>query len=225
MTKRRFDPVPRAPFTKTIAFTDQSATFNRYGRSIDLDYLTDVMGQATAWLTRKMIEHGPHGIVPSRSREFPQGPRFTSSNTVRFYIRPQAQTTWQNLGALLLEMHDFITQYGPFEYHIELSSIRSGLLGSADFRYVARAMLNEGAVNDTLPSDGNLTAVSPDPMTYKVPGTRLRIEFEFTNIGKAISATDIGSCLFQALFTVIGVTLDKGGDTFMDRGKRDFPLI
>ncbi|CAF9908955.1 MAG: hypothetical protein HETSPECPRED_008777 [Heterodermia speciosa] len=123
--------------------------------------------------------------------------------------------TWHDLAVLIRELYAFITMYGQFEFRVEMANSRSELLGSGDLNYIQGPSLNSEAANTTKSLAANLTTLPPDTMTFHVPDSGISIEF--SNIGQAISADDVGSCLFQALFSIIEVLVDEGGDTDIEK--------
>ena len=219
LTIRRFSPVPPEPYTKRIAFTSNSVTFLRYGRPISMTPAADVMQQASRWILRNIQAHGDDGIVPIRSPEFPHGPRWVASGTIELFLQPHSRSgmTWHDLANLIRELYQFVRLYGQFEFRVEMSNMRSELLGSGDLNYIG-PLLKSQAKNDTKPFIANLTTLPPDPMTFQVPNSAISIEF--SNIGQAVPADDVGSCLFQALFSIIQVLVDEGGDTDIEKGEQ-----
>ena len=219
LTTHRFSPVPPEPYTKRIAFTSNSVTFLRYGRPISITPVADVMQQASWWILRNIEAHGDDGTVPMRSPEFPLGPRWVASGTIELFLQPHSRSrmTWHDLANLIREIYDFVRSYGQFEFRVEMSNMRSELLGSGDLKY-AGPLLNSQATNDTKSFIANLTTLPPDPMTFQVPNSGISIEF--SNIAQAVPADDVGSCLFQALFSIIQVLVDEGGDTDIETGEQ-----
>ena len=172
------------------------------------------MQQASLWVSTNIDAHGGDGIVPIKSAEFPHGPRWVASGTIELLLQPlfRSRMTWHDLANLIRELYDFVRRYGQFEFRIEMSNTSSGLLGWGHLNY------NIEATNNTKPLFANLTTLPPDPMTFQVPNSGISIEF--SNIGQEISANDVGSCLFQALFSIIEVLVDEGGDTDIEKGEQ-----
>ena len=179
------------------------------------------MEQASVWILTNMDAHGSHGTVPVRSAEFPHGPRWDASGTVELILLPHDpfSMTWHDLAVLMRELYAFITMYGQFEFRVEMANSRSELLGSGDLNYIQGPSLNSEAANTTKSLAANLTTLPPDTMTFQVPDSGISIEF--SNIGQAIPADDVGSCLFQALFSIIEVLVDEGGDTDIEKCERN----
>lgn len=213
--------MPQEPYTKHIAFTSNSVTFLGYGRPISITPVADVMQQASLWISANIDVHGRGGIVPIWSPDFPRGPRWVASGTVELILLPHfgSGMTWHDLANLIREFYDFVRTYGQFEFRVEMANGRSELLGSGDLKYVGGPLLNSEAANNTKPLVANLTTLPPDPMTFQVPNSGISIEF--SNIGQAIPSNDVGSCLFQALFSIIAVLVDEGGDTDIEKGEQN----
>ena len=220
LTTHRYSPVPPEPYTKRIAFTGNSVTFSQYGRPISITPVADVMQQASLWISTNIDAHGSGGIVPIKSAEFPHGPRWVASGTIELVLQPlfRSRMTWHDLANLIRELYDFVRRYGQFEFRVEMSNTSSGLLGFGHLNYTEGPLLNIEATNNTKPFVANLTTLPPDPMTFQVPNSGISIEF--SNIGQAIPANDVGSCLFQALFSIIEVLVDEGGDAEIEKGEQ-----
>ena len=170
------------------------------------------------WILTNIDAHGDGGIVPIRTAEFPNGPRWVASGTIELLLQPHSRSrmTWHDLANLIREFYDFVKKYGQFEFRVEMSNIHSELLGSGDLNYIDGRF--SGVKNDTKPFFANLTTLPPDPITIQVPNSRLSIEF--SNIGQAIPANDVGLCLFNALFSIIQVLVDEGGDTDIEKSEQ-----
>ena len=179
------------------------------------------MQQASLWISTNIDAHGSGGLVPRRSPEFPRGPRWVASGTVKLVLLPHFPSgmVWHDLANLIREIYDFVRTYGQFEFRVEMANGRSELLGSGDLNYVQGPLLDSEAANNTKPLFANLTTLPPDPMTFQVPNSGISIEF--SNIGQAIPSDDVGSCLFQALFSIIEVLVDEEGDTDIEKGEQN----
>ena len=221
LTTHRYSPAPPEPYTKHIAFTGNSVTFLGYGRPISITLVASVLQQASVWLLANLHIHGEEGIVPIRNAEFPYGPRWVASGTIELVLKPHSRSrmTWHNLANLIRELYDFIRTYGQFEFRVEMSNARYELLGSSNINYIEGPLPTGVATNKTNSFAGNLTALPPDTMTFKVPNSGISIEF--SNIGQAIPANEVGSCLFKALFSIIQVLVDAGGDTDIEKGEQN----
>ena len=126
--------------------------------------------------------------------------------------------TYDNAAVVLIAIYDFLQNYGAFEFHIELSSVREGLIGSADLLYVESPPLLDGS-NSTgnrpvakIPTDD-----IPDPLSMHVTDSSVSITFH--DIRRQLPAIDVASCIIQAQYDIIRALVDGGGDHYISRGK------
>lgn len=128
---------------------------------------------------------------------------------------------------LMFQVYKFVTSYKQVEFRAEMTDVRGEIIGTADMRYVDGPMRAndtpllgfDGIGNGTKVGGGELADVPPDPSIFKVRDSGMTIKLR--NVGKAILALDVVSCVIQALFDAIQELVSEGGDTYISRGESD----